>query len=196
MEGRIKGGGGLWFWVAIAAVLALALGVSAYLFFRDARPDTETEGAAFDQMTSYSGPTLSVTLYFSSTDGRNLKAEQRDVPERSERNARVRQVVEELVRGPVSGLTPTFPAGARVKGVFIDGKGTVYVDFSRELQTEYPGGAWTETLTIYSLVDTLTANFPEIAEVQILVEGSRLDTLAGHIDASRPFAPRTALIKE
>lgn len=196
MEGRIKGGGGSWFWVALAAALAVLLGVSAYLFFRDVRPGAESQGVVFEQMTGFSGPKFSATLYFSSTDGKYLKAEQRDVPERQDRSGQVKQVVEELVRGPVSGLTPTFPAGARVKGVFMDGKGTAYVDFSRELQAEYPGGAWTETLTIYSLVDTLAANFPEITQVQILVEGSQLDTLAGHIDTSRPFPPRPALIKE
>jgi spore germination protein GerM len=83
-----------------------------------------------------------------------------------------------------------------VKSGFISPDGTAYINFSREIQHEFPGGAWTETLTIYSLTNTLAEAFPDIRQVQIMVEGTAIDTLAGHIDTTRPFRPRPALNKE
>jgi spore germination protein GerM len=194
---RAKNEGRLWPWVTAAVVIALLLSVGAYMFFSGAATKTPVQAApVFETATTFSGPRMSVTLYFPSKDGRWLSPEKRDIKEGADLRENVLDVVSELVRGPATGLTPAFPADTRVKGVFIDPKGTAYVNFSRELQSEYPGGAWTETLTIYSLVNTLTEDFPEIKQVQILIEGSAVDTLAGHIDTSRPFSPRPALNKE
>ncbi len=187
----------LWPWIAAGILLSLALGVGAYLFFRAAAPPEQGPALErFQAITSVAGPKSDVKLYFPSKEGDLLVAEEREVPESPDVNVMARAVVEELIRGPSGGLTPSLPQGARVKSLYIDESGTAYVNFSRELQSEFPGGAWTETLTIYSLVNTLTANFPEdITAVQILVEGAEIKTLAGHIDTSRPFLPRTALNK-
>jgi spore germination protein GerM len=193
--GRIKNDHGMLAWIAAGVLIAAALGVGAYMFFRDVREPSGNAVVEFQAMTGYAGPKTAVTLYFPSNDGVYLRAETREIRSLPERMALMREVVEELIRGPRTGLTPSFPAGARVKGVFIDDKGTAYINFSAELQTEYPGGAWTETLTIYSLTNTLTEDFPEVRKVQILVEGSAVPTLAGHIDTSRPFGPRPALNK-
>ncbi len=66
------------------------------------------------------------------------------------------------------------------------------MDFTPEIQTMHPGGTTNEILTVYSLVDTLTANLPAVSSVQILVEGKELDTLAGHLDLRRPLAQNLA----
>jgi len=185
----------LWPWIAAGIILSLALGIGAYSFFREAappepKPSTET----FTLETSVSGPKVSMKLFFLSKDGDSLVEEDRDVRQSQDTNEMVRIVLDELLRGPKTNLIPSLPAGARVKGVLIDGTGTAYVNFSRELQSEFPGGAWTETLAIYSIVNTLTADFPdEIKAVQIIVDGNEIPTLAGHIDTSRPFKPNPAL---
>lgn len=187
--------GGLFPWVVAGVVIALALGVGAYMFFRDAGSNgLPIPQGAFGTMTGFDGPRLTATLYFPSPAGDYLVPEARDVRRLDDLPLQVKAVVEELIRGPVGKSTPSFPPGTRVKGVLVDTAGTAYVDFSRELQTEYPGGAWTETLTIYSLANTLATNFPDqIKAVQILVDGEQVPTLAGHIDTSRPFAPNMAL---
>jgi hypothetical protein len=38
------------------------------------------------------------------------------------------------------------------------------------------------------LVNTLLFNFKEINQVQILVEGTEIETLAGHVDCRKPFS--------
>ena len=37
---------------------------------------------------------------------------------------------------------------------------------------------------------TISENFPEVQAVQLLVEGSQVSTLAGHVDAFRPLLVR------
>jgi len=195
---RVKGESGVLVWVVLVAALAVVLAVAGYFFFREQTPDKLPQVApAFQGQTSFQGAKASFKLYFPSDDGTVLLAETRDVRESPDKSVQIREVVSELLRGPMKeGLVSSFPAGSRVKNVFIDSSGTAYVNFSRELQSDFPGGAWTETLAIYSLTNTLAINFPEVKQVQILVEGGVPETLAGHIDISRPFTPRLALNKE
>ena len=195
---RAREDSGPWPWVIGALVLAAALAAGAYYVFREAYlPKPQKPTIIYEPVTSVTGARVSVKLYFPAKDGERLGLETREVSEQADRAGQARALVGELIRGPVSEeLTPSFPPETRLKGMFIDASGTAYLNFSREVQTEYPGGAWTETLTIYSLANTLAANFPDINRVQVLVEGAVVDTLAGHIDISRPFAPRPALNEE
>ena len=41
---------------------------------------------------------------------------------------------------------------------------------------------------MYAVVNSLTANFPAVKRVQILVEDRQVTTLAGHVDLTRPLA--------
>jgi spore germination protein GerM len=195
---RVKGDSGVLVWVVLVAALAVVLAVAGYFFFREQPRDVLPQAApVFQGTTGVNVAKASFRLYFPSDDGASLLEETRDVHESSDKAVQVREVVSEILRGPLKeGLVSSFPAGSRVKNVFIDSSGTAYVNFSRELQADFPGGAWTETLAIYSLTNTLVVNFPEIKQVQILVEGDVPETLAGHIDISRPFTPRLALNKE
>ena len=52
-----------------------------------------------------------------------------------------------------------------------------------------PGGSEAELLTVYSVVNSLTANFPAVKRVQILIEDRPAPTLAGHVDLTRPLRP-------
>jgi len=61
------------------------------------------------------------------------------------------------------------------------------VDLSREAASASIGGALTELLTVYAIVNVLTSNLPAITSVQILVDGHEVDTLAGHVDLRRPL---------
>lgn len=198
MTVHAKKEGRLWPWIVAGVLLAGALALGAYLFFQEAARPALPVTAAFKPATTIPGKKLMVKLYFPTRDGRSLSPETRGVRDLPDRPEDIKEVVTELIRGPQGPeLVPSFPADARVKNVFVEQpSGTAYVNFSRELQTEFPGGAWTETLTIYSLVNTLTQDFPDVKRVQILVEGEVIDSLAGHIDASQPFSPRPALNKE
>ena len=50
----------------------------------------------------------------------------------------------------------------------------------RLVTTNHPGGVLNELATVYSIVNSLTYNLPEIKEVKILIGGIEKETLAGH----------------
>jgi hypothetical protein len=51
----------------------------------------------------------------------------------------------------------------------------------------HPSGILVENLTLLSILGTLHANFPQIAQVRFLVDGHPRETLAGHADLSRTY---------
>jgi Sporulation and spore germination len=66
--------------------------------------------------------------------------------------------------------------------------GTVaIVDLSGSFVEAHPSGIEPETLTLLSIIETLHANFPQIAQVRFLVDGQQRDTLAGHADLTRVY---------
>lgn len=142
------------------------------------------------------GEKIKRTLFFT-LEGR-LASEEREIPKplREDPIAPIRDVLKELIKGPVIDLrlTPVLPNETKVKSIFLDTNGICYLNFSRDVQDKFPGGAWTELLSLYSIANTLTSNFPEIKGVQILVEGYESETMAGHIDTRYPLQRREDLI--
>lgn len=61
------------------------------------------------------------------------------------------------------------------------------VNLSGSFAAAHPSGIEPETLTLLSIIGTLHANFPEVAQVRFLVDGQPRDTLAGHADLTRVY---------
>ena len=70
------------------------------------------------------------------------------------------------------------------------------VDLCGEVSTKHPGGSFTELLTVYTIVNAVTANLPTIQRVQILIDGKEAETLAGHVDLRRPLIRDVTLDRE
>jgi len=60
-----------------------------------------------------------------------------------------------------------------------------YPNFSREI-TKLSVGSKGEALLVAAIANTLI-KFPGVERVQILVEGKKVESLAGHVDISRPL---------
>jgi germination protein M len=129
---------------------------------------------------------MTVTLYYGAADGSGLVPEARDLEYSDADLENMTRVLEALVAGPAKGGVTLVPAGAKVRGVYIDRK-IAYVDFSRELVDQFPGGSTTEYLLVSSIVQTVCGAFPHIDAVAILVNGEEVDTIGGHLDVSRPL---------
>jgi germination protein M len=126
---------------------------------------------------------VEVTLYFSDSQAMYLVPEKRKI---SQIPSLARQAVIELIKGPESSeLYPTIPEGTQVNEVYIVDD-IAYIDLSKEISENHPGGSSAEVMTVYSIVNTLT-EIPPIEGVQILVEGNEMESLAGHIDISMPL---------
>lgn len=127
-----------------------------------------------------------VLLYFSDDKNMKLDVEKRDIKKGASQEE-IKEVVEELIKGPSEKLMPTVPEEAKLLSAAIK-QGTAFLDFNSDISIKHPGGSSAEIQTIYSIVNTITSNFPEIKNVQILINGKKEKTLAGHIDISFPIA--------
>ena len=86
------------------------------------------------------------------------------------------------------------PENTTVRASFIVG-GTAVIDIDAPSLTEsWSTGSKTEILTVQAIVHSVIANFEEIESVQILVNGGEVQTLAGHLDLSKPIRPDRSLI--
>jgi germination protein M len=132
--------------------------------------------------------TITVKLFFLAPDQPALLIEDREVAYSADLARQVRTVVEELVKGPQKGLVGALPVETKVIDSFVTAAGIAYVDLSKEASLKHPGGTRGELLTVYSIVNSLTANFPGVKRVQILVEDRQVSTLAGHVDLTRPLS--------
>jgi hypothetical protein len=125
---------------------------------------------------------IQVQLYVLARSGQYLTTDEQEIPLESSLQRQAKQVVQLLIR-----RSSSFPRGVEIREVFITSQGVAYVDLSRELVANHPGGSSAEELTVYSLSNTLIANFPAIKMVKILVEGREIPTIAGHLDLTIPY---------
>ncbi|MFZ5988685.1 MAG: GerMN domain-containing protein [Bacillota bacterium] len=140
-----------------------------------------------------------IHLYFANEDNTKLRLEIRYIP-MSEANKSVNHlaeiIVNELIKGPkVAGLKPTVPAEAKLKSkVKIDGD-VATVDFSKEFRDKHPGGRAEETMTIYSIVNSLT-EIKEINNVKFLIDGKAIPEFKGNFRFNKAFPRSTSLISK
>src|SRR5262245_57754319 len=120
--------------------------------------------------------TISVKLFFEPQDRPGLVAEERLVPFSPDLSRQIVSVVEELLKGPRSGLIAPLNSAARVLEVFVTARGVAYVDLSKEVQATDVVGSAAERLAVYSIVNTITENFPAVRRVQILVDDHPAET--------------------
>ena len=102
---------------------------------------------------------------------------------------RLKQIINALLEGSPPALINTIPKGTLLYEVYLDEQSTAYLDFSGALSAAHIGGTTAELLTVQTILKTVRANFGEdIKNVQILIEGQEVDTIAGHVDISKPLS--------
>ena len=136
-----------------------------------------------------------VHIYFADRNGRYLQAEDRIFAGSEREIDRGRAIVEALIKGPKPGLMRTIPASTQLRAFYLAPGSRAYVDLSESITEQYPGGCKSEILTLYSIVNSLILNMPEVSTVKILVGGRDVPTLAGHIDIRYPFTADMSLIR-
>jgi predicted anti-sigma-YlaC factor YlaD len=104
-------------------------------------------------------------------------------------------IVQALANGPRTGLMRTLPEGTTLNAFYVTRDGIAYVDLSDKISQAQPGGVKSELFIIYSIVNSLILNIPEIDRVKILIGGRDTMTLAGHIDLRFPFKANMLLVR-
>lgn len=136
--------------------------------------------------------TVPVVLFFAAPEGDGLAREGREIEACQSPEECATSVVEELINGPVGDLEPVLPPAATIRGVQIAGD-TARIDLGKETVDALPAGSSAELLAVYAIVNTVTANVPQIKKVQFLVGGQETQTLKGHIDLRQPLLPNPTL---
>ena len=157
-------------------------------------------GCAFKQKTADqrdpaidpkpSQETITFTLYFADQEAMYLQGEERTV---TKGGSIAELMINELIKGPESpGLLATIPKETKLLSLEIK-NGVAYVNFSKEIKTNHWGGSAGETMTVFSVVNTL-GQLPEIKKIQFLIEGEKQEAIWGHYYTLEPFEPDPNLI--
>lgn len=190
--------------IFIVAMLALLVAGSFYLRTlvhrttgEKASQENEAVRARLKEIALQSphAKTQDVTLYFPSLDRRELVPEKRPMVLAESDTDRIRQILLALIEGSHQGSNPVLPPSTEVRAVFLTSDGTAYIDFSSDIRTDFNPGIASETLAVYSIVDSLSANIPSVRRVKILIQGKEVQTLDGHVDLTNFFIPDPSRIE-
>jgi spore germination protein GerM len=133
--------------------------------------------------------TSSLSLFFASPDGRGLVRETRKVEACDTDTANcLRATLEELANGPLGDLAPTIPANSTFRSIRVQGDIAV-VDLGKEFADSLPKASSAEMTAVYSIINTISFNFPAIKKVKFLLEGHEITTIGGHLELDKPLEP-------
>jgi hypothetical protein len=189
--------------IAVASLGALAIGWALMAgldwLLRTPAPDAvgvEAEAVPTPApVAAAAGPKIKATLYFAAEDGMRLVPTPSEVPLAQGPVAQARAIlVAQLTASAPPGLAPTIPPGTTLRGLFISSTNEAFVDLDPSVRSAHPGGTLDELLTVYTIVNVLLTNMPSVRQVQILIDGREVDTLAGHVDLRRPLRKNDALV--
>ena len=100
-----------------------------------------------------------------------------------ERSLRAKETLRALLAEYLQNPSPhPMGKGADIKNVYLINNNTLVIDTTSQFADNHPSGILSEEMTITSLIETLSANLPEIARVKFIVDGTDRETLAGHVD--------------
>jgi spore germination protein GerM len=177
--------------IAIILSCLILIGVTAC---EEKQQPAQTGGEAVDAQTTRNGKVV-LHLYFSDQEDAYLTAEDRLVAQPVDTKTMGAVIVDALIDGPREALTRTIPEGTILRAFHVLENGTAYVDLSKEIRENHTGGARSELMTVYSLVNSIVLNVTEVDAVKILIDGQEETTLAGHIDLRYPFTANMLLIR-
>jgi len=134
-----------------------------------------------------------LVLYFAAPDGAGLIRESREIDACVDQADCIRAVITELIKGPMGELGPTLPQTV-VNRITVAG-GIATVDLGEGFVTGLPGGSSSEMIAVYSIINSIAANIPDITGVRFLIDGRENVTLKGNLDLRNPLKPDFSLDK-
>ena len=181
--------------VAIGVVMLalLAWGVTTLLERLTNRPDEVA--VVPSKPTPSETAHIAATLFYATPAGDALMPVRREIALAEGIVAQGRQILITQLAAPPSPYISAIPPGTTLRAFYVTDKGDAFVDLSG-ISAGHPGGSLSELLTVYAIVNAVTANLTAVQRVQILVDGKEVDTIAGHVDIRRPLTRDTSLIRE
>jgi len=178
--------------VALMVAAVLVLVVAAWAVSRVLTRLTDVGPEADPIIAERSSPPTAIrhinaTLFSGSKDGETLVPHQQEVVLAEGIVPQGREILLAQLERPTPPRVAVIPEGTTLRAFYVTDRGDAFVDLSTEVSSRHPGGSSAELLTVYAVVNAVTANLPTIHRVQILIDGREADTLAGHIDLRSPL---------
>lgn len=134
-----------------------------------------------------------LSLYFPNQTGEYLQLEKRTVTLK-DKEPLAKLTLTELMKGSEDNQAQRcIPAETKLLSVETKDK-TCFVNFSRDFIDRHTGGSTAETMTIYSIINSLTED-GSIEKVQFLIEGQKVETFGGMV-FNEPFERDESYIRQ
>ncbi len=181
--------------LAAAILLLLVAVIAGWWLGRERRRPAEEEIVTTTQQETREGPGILSELYFPGPGGR-LFSEERELPVAEDRLVQIELLLSALLAGPESeDLYPALPAEISIAWIHLSPDAVLYLDLKYSGEEEFPAwGSRQELLAVYSVVNTVLANAPDIESVVLLRNGQQRPTFAGHLDTTRPLLSDRRLV--
>lgn len=128
-------------------------------------------------------------LYFAQEDSPEYIETKLIVAKTDPLRQQMSRLIARIGRKPGKAGDPSlWPLSFKVRSAYLRSGGILILDFEKAVQYNQGVSAYTELLATRSLLRTITANFNEIQRVQFLIGGQESETLAGHVDITRPLS--------
>jgi spore germination protein GerM len=173
-------------WLAIATVAIVIGGIAFWLNYGAVR-NSKLAAERLTPLASELEGIRGVYLYFGVPGSDSVSAEYRDVVVKDRAADRVRAIYRELLSGSTAGLESPIPQGVELLNAYYTSRGTLYLDWSKEMVQDFRGGSGRERQILSSIVLTAADNLPDVTDVAILVEGNPVETIGGHYDLTTPL---------
>jgi hypothetical protein len=189
--------------VLFYGLLTSIMSMAFFLFYEreQVRERLNAKIDAVPLLPPIAGDATAITLDLANDHDGTITAVQRDLALPEEPSVRERALLDSLMAEyALPRSDHPVPEGAAVEDVFLVktsvAGGAAEADADGELAVinlrgsfldQHPSGLQTEMLSLLSILGTLHANFPEVAEVQFLVDGRTRETLAGHANLQRVY---------
>ncbi len=154
----------------IIILILIGVGVWYFLFYQKNSNLAENEIIPEEEISEAQMRQTIVSLYFYNETTKSLASEGRLIDAKELVNDPYKKLMEMLIEGPQnSNLTKTIPDGTKINKAELKGD-VLYLDLSKEFIENHVGGEEQESITIYSIVNTMT-RLTEVNSVKILIDG-------------------------
>ena len=177
--------------LGLLLVSVLAAGIYILRLRQQAEQDLQRRAGSRPVQAPVAAPPAPVQVVIAYDRDGVVRQKEVTVPLPTESTARAHELLRYLLSEYAKQPSPhPIKEGADVREVYVTGSGLFVVDLNSELVQGQRSGILAEELTIASLAGSLQLNFPEMTNVQFLVEGKPQESLAGHFDLTRPLQPQ------
>ena len=151
-------------------IILILVGVGVWYFLKKNKFNEVNEIIPEEEISEEQMRQTIVSLYFYDKNSKSLASEGRLIDAKELVKEPYKKLMQLLIEGPQNqGLSKTIPDGTKINKAELKGE-ILYLDLSKEFIENHVGGEEQESITIYSIVNTMT-NLTEVNSVKILIDG-------------------------